>query len=88
MNRKFLICLPVFMLLFLSGHGDIRELNEIGIVVYTAIDKKEDQWLVSYQVVNPSTAARNSTGEAVKELLFLHSPLQGKRRNRLYKILI
>jgi spore germination protein KC len=62
MNRKFLICLPVFMLLFLSGCGDIRELNEIGIVVYTAIDKKEDQWLVSYQVVNPSTAARNSTG--------------------------
>jgi spore germination protein KC len=43
----------VIMLLLLTGCYDYKELNQIAIVGATSIDKKDDNYIVKIQVINP-----------------------------------
>lgn len=58
-------CIFVFLILIplLTGCWDKRELNEIGIVLAMGIDKVEDEYRVTAQVVVPSeVSTKTSTG--------------------------
>lgn len=56
----------IFFLTLLTGCWSRMELNELGIVVGMGIDKSEDQYLVSFQVVDPGEVAakQGATGRA------------------------
>ncbi len=63
MKRKvFLITVFIISILFLSGCWNSRELNEIAIAVGLGIDKEDNQFVVTYQVVNPSQVANKAGG--------------------------
>lgn len=49
--------------LLLAGCWDRRELNQLAITLAIGIDKVEDDYQVSAQVVVPSVVSTNSTGE-------------------------
>lgn len=49
----FMICLFVFLL---SGCWDRREVNDIAIVVALGVDKKEDKYVLSTQIIVPKAA--------------------------------
>lgn len=60
-------CIFVLLILslFLSGCWDSRELNELGITMAIGIDKVEDEYQVTAQVVVPSEiSAKTSTGRS------------------------
>lgn len=48
--------------LLLAGCWDSKELNSIGIVAATAIDRSEDRWVVSFQVIIPQSIATQTGG--------------------------
>ncbi|MCQ6276098.1 Ger(x)C family spore germination protein [Bacillus sp. V3B] len=57
---KKTICLFIiflFMVVFLSGCWSRKELNELAIAVALGIDKTEDGYLVTVQIINPSELA-------------------------------
>lgn len=64
--KKTLIFLFILFALFISGCGGKRELNELAIVVAMGIDKVEDGYEVSLQVVNPSevSSKQGNSGRA------------------------
>ncbi|WP_158630031.1 Ger(x)C family spore germination protein [Cohnella sp. AR92] len=49
--------LALLLLLSLTGCWDRTELNELSITSATAIDRKDDRWIVSYQVLIPSVVS-------------------------------
>ena len=62
---KKCIVLLLVLTLFLSGCWDKRELNELGITMALGIDKIENEYVVSAQVVVPSEVSmRASTGRS------------------------
>lgn len=87
MKRKTLLKLVTLSLcaLLLSGCWSKRELNEIGIVTAIGIDRQEEQYKVTVQVINPSevsskemttrtavstyTAVGNSIFETIRRLI-------------------
>ncbi|MDT3428636.1 spore germination protein KC [Paenibacillus forsythiae] len=61
MARGFLLAVSLLSLLT-GGCWDDRELNELGIVSGSAYDWKDNQWLATYQVINPSSGSNNTGG--------------------------
>lgn len=58
MKRSLMLLLILFICLLESGCWNRRELGELGIVMATAIDMdKNNQWVASFQVVNPGAIA-------------------------------
>lgn len=55
MKRKLIIL--VIVLLFTSGCWSSRELNELGIASAVGIDKSDDGYLVTVQIINPGEIA-------------------------------
>ncbi|PIC74002.1 Ger(x)C family spore germination protein [Sporosarcina sp. P17b] len=59
----------LFLTLFLSGCWDRRELNELGIAMAIGIDKIENEYVISAQVVVPSEVSmKASTGRSAVTL--------------------
>ncbi|MGK5511213.1 Ger(x)C family spore germination protein [Brevibacillus formosus] len=67
-KRVVMLLLVIVISLFVSGCWNRRELNELGIVIATAIDiGQNNQWVTSFQVVIPqsvSAQAGNGTAQA------------------------
>lgn len=61
MERKTLI-LILFSSILLSGCWNKRELNELSIVLGLGVDKEQDQYVLTAQVVNPSEIASKKGG--------------------------
>ncbi|WP_082562673.1 Ger(x)C family spore germination protein [Paenibacillus sp. Root444D2] len=60
----FLRCTAALLILFLmSGCWNRRELNELSVVLAMGIDYKDDQYMVTVQVVDPSQMSRNRAAE-------------------------
>lgn len=57
--KKILPLILVFIMVFLSGCWDTRELNEIGLVMAVGIDRKKGEryFTVTVQIAKPSSAA-------------------------------
>ncbi|PID04225.1 spore gernimation protein GerC [Sporosarcina sp. P2] len=68
MKKSLLVLL--ILTLFLSGCWDRRELNELGITMAMGIDKSENQYVISAQVVVPSEVSMktNSQGRSAVTL--------------------
>ncbi|MDF2721645.1 MAG: germination protein Ger(x)C family [Paenibacillus sp.] len=68
------------LVLTLTGCWDRMELNQIAITSATAIDYKDGQWVVSYQVVIPSaiSAAMSVSGGGAAKLPVIVYSTQGK----------
>ena len=64
MSKSSLICFLLILPLLLSGCWSKRELNELAIVVALGVDKVDDQYELSIQVVDPSeiSTRQPSTG--------------------------
>ncbi|VTR61587.1 Spore germination protein B3 precursor [Actinobacillus pleuropneumoniae] len=63
MNRKLnLLILIVTASLLLNGCWDSQELNSLSIVSATSIDRSEDEWVISFQVVIPQSIATQTGG--------------------------
>jgi len=68
MMKKCIVTL-LFLTLFLSGCWDRRELNELGIAMAIGIDKIENEYVISAQVVVPSEVSmKGSTGRSAVTL--------------------
>src|SRR5699024_7954334 len=68
MMKKCIVTLLILTLL-LSGCWDRRELNELGITMALGIDKIENEYVVSAQVVVPSEVSmKASTGRSAVTL--------------------
>lgn len=73
MKRKIgLLVILVLLLNLLSGCWNRRELNEIAIMVGMGIDKSDDQYIVTTQVVNPSAAASKEGGTQGSPVVTFH----------------
>ncbi|MET3699641.1 spore germination protein KC [Bacillus oleivorans] len=72
MNRKILtifICLSLFMMV--TGCWNRRELNDLAIAVALGIDKVDEQYLLTVQIVNPGEiAARQGGGRSTPVVVF------------------
>ena len=63
MNRKLkLLILMMTASLLLNGCWDSKELNSLSIVSATSIDRSEDEWIISFQVVIPQSIATQTGG--------------------------
>ncbi|MRH42062.1 Ger(x)C family spore germination protein [Aquibacillus halophilus] len=76
--KKILKIIIIFSLLIMSGCWDRKELNELAILTGLAIDKEDDEYKVTAQVLNPgeiagkaqSTRVAVSTYEATGKSVF------------------
>ncbi|MEK4342507.1 Ger(x)C family spore germination protein [Brevibacillus sp. FSL L8-0710] len=55
-------CLFLLLLVVLTGCWNRRELNELAIAVAMGVDKKDNDYLVSIQIVNPGAVAAQRAG--------------------------
>ncbi|MGN7455702.1 Ger(x)C family spore germination protein [Paenibacillus pasadenensis] len=62
MRKRMRICLVLSCLLLLSGCWSRRELNDLLVVLGMGIDWVDGQYLVSFQVVNPSEISSKTKG--------------------------
>ncbi|WP_394236216.1 Ger(x)C family spore germination protein [Niallia oryzisoli] len=62
MNRKIIGLISIMILLISTGCWNRRELNEIALVVGMSIDKQEENYLVTVQVVDPGEVASQKGG--------------------------
>ncbi len=62
--KKLLLVLTIMSNMLLSGCMSGTEINKIGIAVSVGIDKSEDGYLVTYQVMNPKAISAKSPNEA------------------------
>jgi len=58
------------LLTLLTGYWDRRELNELGVILGLGIDKSNEGFVVSVQMVNPATAAKGSTDSGTPVTLY------------------
>ncbi|MGO4693110.1 Ger(x)C family spore germination protein [Paenibacillus sp. 2TAB26] len=63
MHKRYLLCLIVISLIFVTGCWKGRELNELAIAVALGIDKVGNQYKVSVQVVEPTEVAGKKGGD-------------------------
>ncbi|MED4531690.1 Ger(x)C family spore germination protein [Metabacillus fastidiosus] len=63
-SRIFVIITVISILISLTGCWNRRELNEMAIVVGIGIDKVDDQFLVTTQVINPGQVATQKSSIA------------------------
>ncbi|MGG3800573.1 Ger(x)C family spore germination protein [Metabacillus fastidiosus] len=70
MKRMILVIITVIsILIFLSGCWNRRELNELAIVVGIGIDKVDDHFLVTTQVINPGQVATQKSSIAKEPVI-------------------
>lgn len=70
MKQKALIIVVIFLLVT-TGCWNRRELNTLAIAVGMGIDKEGDEYVVSFQVVNPGEVASNMVGgKALSTVMF------------------
>lgn len=62
--KKLLLVLTILANMFLSGCLYEGELSDIGIAVSVGIDKSEDGYLVTYQVMNPKAVSAKAPNES------------------------
>ncbi|MEG6590957.1 MULTISPECIES: Ger(x)C family spore germination protein [Paenibacillus] len=62
-KRFFLASISLALILLLTGCWNRNELNELSIVLAMGIDKKDDLYEVSLQVVNPNQMSRKQSSE-------------------------
>lgn len=62
MRRLGLFSLPLVLTLLLTGCWNRTELNEIALISALGIDRSGENWIVSYQLINPSTMSAASGG--------------------------
>lgn len=55
--KRFLFIFPVLQILFFTGCWSSHEVNTLGITVCIGIDKSENGYLVSKQIINPRAIA-------------------------------
>lgn len=60
-KRFFLVSISLALILLLTGCWNRNELNELSIVLAMGIDKKDDLYEVSLQVVNPNQMSRKQS---------------------------
>lgn len=60
-QKTCLLLILLLLLLFLSGCWSRRELNDLSIVVGLGIDKEDDHYVVTTQVVNPGEISAQQT---------------------------
>ncbi|MDQ0194065.1 Ger(x)C family spore germination protein [Paenibacillus wynnii] len=63
-GNKFICCLLCLFVLstLLTGCWDDRELNELGITSASGYDFEDNQWVATYQVINPFAGSSSSGG--------------------------
>jgi spore germination protein KC len=61
--KKFLLLLAILSNMFLGGCLSEGELTDIGIAISTGIDKWEDGYLVTYQIMNPKAISAKAPNE-------------------------
>ncbi|CAH2715047.1 Spore germination protein B3 [Neobacillus rhizosphaerae] len=64
--KRIIVILSISFLILLTGCWNRKELNELAIVVGLGIDKSDDQFIVTVQVVNPGeiAAKQGTSGKA------------------------
>ncbi|MGG3888865.1 Ger(x)C family spore germination protein [Metabacillus fastidiosus] len=72
MKRKIVIfAIFIILLVLLAGCWNRREMNELAIAVGLGIDRQDDQYLVTVQIVNPGEiAAQKGGGRATPVLIY------------------
>jgi len=72
MKRKILIfCIYLLLLSITTGCWARKELNELAIAVAMGIDKVDDQYLITVQIVNPAEIASNKgAGRSTPVVIF------------------
>ncbi|CAM4490809.1 hypothetical protein U9M73_02815 [Paenibacillus phoenicis] len=69
-KRFVLVPISLAMILLLSGYWNRNELNELSIVLAMGIDKADDLYEVSFQVVNPNQMSRKQSSERTPTFVF------------------
>ncbi|MFS0788030.1 Ger(x)C family spore germination protein [Shouchella sp. 1P09AA] len=69
MKDKKLIILFLVLCLSLSGCWDRWELNELSLIVGMAIDKDEDEYILTMQAMNPAEIASQETGRGYAQAM-------------------
>src|SRR5207253_4416944 len=74
MNRVICIFLMFLLLIsFLTGCWSSKELNELSIVTALGIDKTENGYLVSAQIINPGEIAGKTSSGRTEVIRFMKS---------------
>lgn len=72
--KKYVVFILLIVTLFLSGCWDRRELNQLAITLALGIDKVDDEYLVTVQVVVPSEMSmKGSSGGGTTVTLYSES---------------
>lgn len=72
--KKYVVFIILILTLFLSGCWDRRELNQLAITLALGIDKVDDEYLVTAQVVVPSEMSmKGSSAGGTKVTLYSES---------------
>ncbi|MUG88485.1 Ger(x)C family spore germination protein [Paenibacillus timonensis] len=60
--KRFKIIFAFVICLFLSGCWSHKELTDLAIVSATGVDRKNNQWELTYQLVTPAASASGTSG--------------------------
>lgn len=77
---KYKLTVLILCLLMLTGCWSRRELNELLIVLGIGVDWKDGEYLVSFQVVNPSEISAQRRGGIARQAPFIRG--EGKLYSR------
>lgn len=64
------IFIGMWLVVFTTGCWNRRELNELAVVLAVGIDKVDDQYEVTVQVVAPSQMSRNRIGDRAPVVVY------------------
>lgn len=59
--KIFCLFILLLSLLLFGGCTGVREIDQLGIVTAIGIDKSEEGYLISYQVINPKSLSKSNT---------------------------
>lgn len=62
MRNGYRLLFPLFVSFMLTGCWNQTELNEIGLITAIGIDRVEDQWKITYQIINPTAMSMGAGG--------------------------
>ena len=82
MKKILILLLP---LLLLSGCYNYQEMNDLGIITATEIDKENDEYKITVQVVNPK---KQSDASSANQPAFISYTSTGKTIHEAYRNLI
>lgn len=70
-----LLLMCTWLMVFLTGCWNNKELSAISVVMAMGIDAVDDQYEVSLQVVDPSQMSRNSPWNGRQRSFFPNAPI-------------